>query len=167
MHEKVTSNSTPNPFPMSTQTASIASILNDLIETCKDGQLGFQSAAESVKDLDYKSLFTELSAQRQLFASELQSLVASLGEEAEKTGSLSGTLHRGWLDIEAALGSGDEHTVLAECERGEDSAVAHYREALGHSELPLGVREVIARQYSGVQAAHDRVRDLRDRTADS
>jgi uncharacterized protein (TIGR02284 family) len=150
---------------MSTTPASIGHVLNGLIETSKDGQYGFQSAAETVKNADFKSLFTELSAQRQLFVDELQALVRELGEEVEKAGSLAGTLHRGWIDIKAALSSGDEHAVLAECERGEDSAVSAYREALEQNELPQKFREVIERQYVGVKTAHDRVRDLRDRFA--
>ena len=44
---------------MSTTTGTIASILDALIETFKDGQYGFESAAETVKDADYKSLFSE------------------------------------------------------------------------------------------------------------
>lgn len=148
---------------MSTTTTSIASILNSLIETCKDGQEGFRAAAEAVKNADFKSLFGELSIQRQQFVTELQALVRVLGEDVEKTGSIAGALHRGWIDLKSALTSGDEHSVLAECERGEDSAVAEYREALEHDDLPQSVRAIIRQQYMGVQAAHDRVRDLRDR----
>jgi uncharacterized protein (TIGR02284 family) len=148
---------------MSTTTTSIASVLNSLIETCKDGQYGFQSAAETVKNADLKSLFSQLSAQRHQFVGELQQLVRALGEETEKSGSVAGSLHRGWIDIKAALSSGDEHAILAECERGEDSAVGEYRAALDHDDLPANVGLVIRRQYTGVQAAHDRVRDLRDR----
>ena len=75
---------------MSTTTKSIASILNPLIETCKDGQEGFRSAAENVKSADFKSLFAELSMQRQQFAGELQRLVLNLGEEAETSNSFGG-----------------------------------------------------------------------------
>jgi uncharacterized protein (TIGR02284 family) len=149
---------------MSTTTASITSVLNSLIETCKDGQEGFRSAMENVKNADYKSLFSELSIQRQQFITELQGLVRGLGEDTEKTGSVAGALHRGWIDLKAALTSGDEHAILAECERGEDSAVAEYRDALEHEDLSANVRGVLRQQYMGVQAAHDRVRDLRDRS---
>jgi uncharacterized protein (TIGR02284 family) len=148
---------------MSTTTRSIASVLNSLIETCKDGQEGFRSAAENVKSADFKSLFSELSMQRQQFAGELQRLVLSLGEKAETSGSLGGALRRGWMDLKAAITSGDEHAILVECERAEDAAVAEYREALDHDDLPDNVRSIIRQQFMGVQAAHDRVRDLRDR----
>jgi uncharacterized protein (TIGR02284 family) len=148
---------------MSTTTTSIASVLNSLIETCKDGQFGFESAADTVENADFKTLFAELSAQRKQFVAELQPLVRGLGEEAEKSGSVAGSLHRGWIDIKAALVTRNEHAILAECERGEDSAVEAYRDALEHDELPANIRSVVQRQFAGVQAAHDRVRDLRDR----
>jgi uncharacterized protein (TIGR02284 family) len=151
---------------MRTTTSSTASVLNSLIETCKDGQEGFRSAAEDVKSAPLKTLFQELSMQRAQFISQLQSLVAGLGEDTEKKGSVSGALHRGWIDLKSALTSGNEHSILAECERGEDSAVEEYREALDHDELPPNVREIVAQQYLAVQAAHDRVRDLRDSFAD-
>ncbi len=151
---------------MSTTTSSIASILNSLVETCKDGEQGFRAAADGVKDADLKAFFHEMSVQRGQFKNELQVLVNSLGEETEHSGSVMGSLHRGWIDIKAALTKGDDHAILEECERGEDSAVSEYREALGHDELPVEIRNVIERQYPAVQAAHDRVKTLRDRTAE-
>ena len=147
---------------MSTTTKSIASVLNSLIETCKDGQEGFRAAAEDVTNSDMKVLFSELSTQRQQFVSELQQIVAGVGEEPETSGSLAGALHRGWIDLKSALSKSDEHAVLAECERGEDSAVTEYKDALEHTELPNNIRLTIQRQYMCVQAAHDRVRVLRD-----
>jgi conserved hypothetical protein len=149
---------------MSATTLSIASVLNSLIEICKDGQEGYQDAAERVTNVDYKSLFTELASQRQLFIGELRRLVMAQGESVEDSGSIAGAVHRGWLDLKAAVTSGDEHALLEECERGEDFAVARYRVALEHDELPENIQRMIAQQYSGVQAAHDRVKELRDRT---
>jgi uncharacterized protein (TIGR02284 family) len=148
---------------MSTTTTSIASLLNSLLETCKDGQEGFRTAADGVQDADFKSLFVELSIQRQQFITELNALVASLGEQPEDNGSISAALHRGWMGLKAAISGGEVHSILAECERGEDAAVAEYRDALEHEDLPAEVRETIQRQYIGIQAAHDRVRDLRNR----
>ena len=151
---------------MSTSTASIASVLNSLIETCKDGQAGFRSAGENVKHADYASLFSELSLQRQQFITELQALVRGLGEDTEKSGSVAGALHRGWIDLKAALTSGDEHAILAECERGEDAAVEQYLEVVEHDDIPTqarAARTIIRRQLAGLQRAHDRVRALRDR----
>lgn len=148
---------------MNATSISIASVLNRLIETCKDGQDGFRFAADDVKSADLKSLFHELSDQRAQFATELQHLVSDIGEIPEEGGSVSAVLHRGWIELKSTLTSGDEHAILSECERGEDSAVEAYRDALDHDEMPDTIRGVIRQQFMGVQAAHDRVRDLRDR----
>jgi uncharacterized protein (TIGR02284 family) len=52
----------------------------------------------------------------------------------------------------------------AECERGEDAAKAAYEAALQKS-LPADVRTLVERQYQGVKANHDRVRNLRNSAA--
>ena len=53
--------------------------LNDLIETCRDGENGFRTASEHVKDQDLTRFFTLCSQQRAQFVSELQSEVRQLG----------------------------------------------------------------------------------------
>lgn len=142
------------------------SILNDLIETLKDGQDGFRAASTDVESTELKSLFTEYSLQRSKFAGELQALAHSLGEQdPATTGSVAASLHRGWINLKAALTSKDEHAILAECERGEDSAVAQYKKALEVGTLPADVRDTIQTQSVAVKAAHDRIRDLRDSLA--
>lgn len=147
-----------------TTTASnddVISTLNGLIETCKDGQDGFTQAAEGVERSDLKSLFYEFSQQRSQFAGELQELVRGLGGDPEKSGSVAGALHRGWINIKSAVTGKDEGAILNECERGEDSAKAAYKNALEEA-LPANVISVIQQQYTSIQAAHDRVKALRD-----
>jgi uncharacterized protein (TIGR02284 family) len=138
----------------------VISVLNNLIETCKDGQNGFQTAADGITRSDLKSLFYQYSQQRAQFAGELQEEVRRLGGDPEQTGSVAATLHRGWINIKSAVTGEDENAVLAECERGEDSAVANYRDALADETLPSDVRSVVERHYAQVKEAHDRVRNL-------
>ena len=144
------------------QQKEIISTINSLIETLKDGQKGFQQAAEGVKDPNLKSLFSGYSQQRARFATELQSQARDLGEsEPEKTSSAAGAMHRAWIDIKAAVTSGDDGAILAECERGEDSAVNEYKEAMENN-LTSPLRDIVSRQYSEVKSAHDRIKTLRD-----
>jgi uncharacterized protein (TIGR02284 family) len=139
----------------------VISTLNGLIETCKDGQNGFQEAAEGVERSDLKSLFYEFSQQRAQFAGELQSLVQSLGGDPENTGSMAAALHRGWINIKSAVTGKDEAAILNECERGEDSAKDTYKDALKQP-LPANILETIQTQYVAIQSAHDRVKALRN-----
>ena len=83
--------------------------------------------------------------------------------EPNASGSTAGALHRGWINLKSALSGGNDHAILAECERGEDSAVDEYQKALSDG-LSAPVREIVARQYTEIKATHDRIRDLRDAT---
>ena len=144
------------------QQKEIISTINSLIETLKDGQEGFKQASEAVKDTNLKSLFSEYSLQRAKFAGELQAEARQLGEsEPEESSSSAGAMHRAWINIKSAVTSGDDHSILAECERGEYSAVKEYKEALDE-DLSSPIRAIVSRQYSEVKSAHDRVKQLRD-----
>lgn len=144
----------------------VISTLNGLIETCKDGQEGFKTAAEGIERSDLKSLFYEFAQQRAQFAGELQSLVQSLGGDPENTGSMAGAIHRGWIDIKSAVMGKDEASILNECERGEDSAKNAYKSALEEN-LPANVLDTVQTQYTAVQSAHDRIKALRDSASDN
>src|SRR5258707_14578036 len=124
----------------------IVSTLNDLIETCRDGLNGFKEAAENVKSPDLKNFFTQISNERAKCVQELQLEVRRLGGDAEKTGSTPGALHRVWMDVKGTLTGKDDHTILVEGERGEDSAVHAYkdRNKLG---LPPNVLTSIQQQF--------------------
>jgi uncharacterized protein (TIGR02284 family) len=144
---------------MAKQNGEMIAVLNDLIETCKDGENGFRSAAEAIKDVELKSVFESYAQQRAQFANELRTAVYRLGGNPEDSGSVSGAMHRGWLNLKSAITGGDDAAVIAECERGEDEAVKAYQEAMEKS-LPREIDLIVQRQYSDVKRAHDRIRDL-------
>jgi uncharacterized protein (TIGR02284 family) len=144
---------------MATDKDDVISTLNNLIETCKDGQNGFQAAADGVKNSELKTLFHTYSQQRAQFAGELQAEVRRLGGDPEQTGSVAATLHRGWINIKSAVTGEDEGAVISECERGEDSAVRNYQDAINGG-LPADLRTIVERQYTQVKEAHDRLRAL-------
>lgn len=139
----------------------VISCLNGLIETNKDAQQGFQEAADGVDRSDLKSLFYEFSQQRAKFAGDLQGLVRDLGGDPENSGSITGAIHRGWINIKAAVTGKDDHAILNECERGEDFAKSAYKSALEKT-LPVHITATVQDQYSSIMAAHDRVKALRD-----
>ena len=137
-------------------------VIDSLIETLKDGQEGFKQAAQSVQNPALKTLFSDYSQQRSRFATALQGEALRLGEtKPETSSSATGALHRGWINLKSAITGGDEHAILAECERGEDSAVEEYKKALDDGLSP-STQELISRQFTDIKAAHDRIRSLRD-----
>jgi uncharacterized protein (TIGR02284 family) len=138
---------------------AISSTLNQLIQTCKDGEKGFELAAQAVTDPNLRHLLESYSQQRSEFAAELELEVHRLARDPPSTGHAAAALHRGWMDLKAALSGSDEGVIIAECERGEDVAVKAYGEALAAT-LPPDLRAVVERQSIKIQEAHDQIRSL-------
>jgi len=139
-----------------------SSILNDLIETSKDGEQGFRAAAEDTKNTELKAVFLRRAGDCATAVSELQQVVTRLGGKPEDSGTVAGAIHRGWVNLKAAVSSRTDLAILEECERGEDVAKASYTKALKET-LPEDIRLIVQRQYEGVVSNHDQIRNLRDR----
>jgi len=137
----------------------VVSTLNDLIETCKDGEQGFQECAADVHDEQIKRIFADRAQECAVAANELQELVRAHGGVPGTRGSVSAALHRRWVDIKSAIGRHGDDAVLSECERGEDVALHSYENAL-QKDLPPDVRTVVERQHMGVVRNYEQVKSL-------
>jgi len=142
--------------------SNVASILNDLIETSKDGEKGFRTSAEDTRSRELKSVFVARADECAKAAATLQQLVIRLGEDPESGGSVAGAVHRGWVNLKSTVTGRSDLAILEECERGEDVAKARYKKAL-EEDLPNDIRGIVQLQYNGVVKNHDQIRDLRDR----
>ena len=137
------------------------SILNHLIQISRDGERGFRECAEGVRSEELKELFGRAAERCEDAVAQLSREVRVLGGDPANSPTLSGALHRRWVDLKSAITGMDDGAVLAECERGEDVAKEAYRRAL-ESDLPPRLRSLIERQYRGVVEHHDRFRTLRN-----
>lgn len=142
----------------------VITTLNDLIETCRDGQTGFKEAAENVKSPDLKTFLNQISTERAQFVNELQLEVGNLGGEPQKTGSTTAAFRRAWMDIKGTFAGKDDFSILSECEKAEDSTVDVYKDALKLS-LPVNILSTVERQFQSVKQVHDRVKQMRDSKA--
>lgn len=138
--------------------------LQDLIQVNIDSRDGFEEAAEklSEKNSSLATTFRQMSMERGRQADELQDIVAHNDEEPQERGSVAAAMHRGLIDLRAALGGG-EHAILSEAERGEDHIKGKYEEAI----QDLGTCSCVPtlrQHYSAVKAGHDKVKALRDST---
>ena len=137
-------------------------LLNELVETLKDGQKGYAAAMTDVEDTNLKETFKKYAVQRAGFITEIEDQMFKLDLKPEDESSVTGTIHRAWIDMKSALTSKDNKAVLNECERGEDYAVKAYQTALKAQDLPGTLKSVIEKQYHGVQEAHSNIKSLRD-----
>ncbi|MGE0351030.1 PA2169 family four-helix-bundle protein [Hydrogenophaga sp.] len=135
--------------------------LNKLIETCKDGEYGFKASADHAVDPQIKQLFDARAQDCRRAAAELQTLVVQRGGKPEDSGTASGSVHRGWVAVKGTLAGYSDLAMLEETERGEDTALKAYREAL-KEDLPIEIRSIVEAQLQGVKRNHDQIRTLRD-----
>jgi len=139
-------------------------VLNDLIQINNDRADGFDKAAADLKEenIDLKVTFDKLSSDSRTNVTELAALVGRSGDQPDTGNTILGSLHRAWIDIKATFGGDDRHSILAECERGEDAIKKAYRDALQENELGEEVRAVLLKQQDGINASHDAIKALRD-----
>ncbi len=147
---------------MTTNDDTTLLVLKELILSGRDAEQGYQRAADLVKAPELVELFETYALQRKKFVLELEDRVRTLRGTPPEKGTLAGAMHRAWMGLTGSLEAAETHALLAECERGEDAAAKVYGAALGEANLDGMTREIIQRQYEQVQAAHDRVRQLRD-----
>lgn len=147
---------------MTTNDDAALLVLNELLMACKDSEQGYQAAADAVGAPELVELFEGYALQRGKYVLELQDRIRTLRGTPAKTGTPAGAVHRGWMGLKAAIESNETHALLAECERGDYMALKIYGAALNDPNVDPQTREIIQREYEQVQAAHDRVRQLRD-----
>ncbi len=140
-----------------------AKVAKELVETLKDGEKGFSSAADKLRDSDraeWATTLQRLADQRAGFAREIVELGHDYGDDVDESGTAAAALHRGWLSLKDALTGDDADSVVSAAETGEDHAVSEYEKAL-EADLSDGFREVVTRQHAAITAARDEVKGLR------
>lgn len=140
-------------------------LLQELVDTCRDGQNGYRDAADHVTDSRLREFLNEQSLARAGCAGEIEQEIIRLGKaDPDTSGSASAAIRRAWIDFKSELGGGDA-TILASVEAGEDSAKAAFEKVLQEPSLPEDLATILRRQLINIAAAHDHIRSLRDAKA--
>jgi uncharacterized protein (TIGR02284 family) len=127
-------------------------VLNHLIETCRDAERGFRTAADQAKTRELKRVFLRLAEQRHEFAAELLPHAQRLGGAAVSDGTNVATLHRAWMQLKARMATNPERVILQEAARGERFALAAYEDAVNDL-LPPEARELVEAQDLWIRVA--------------
>jgi len=133
--------------------------LNQLIRLSIAAELGFETAAEHVKNRGLKLYLKRYAQQRAHFVDELHQELTRWGGTMRIARNPLAALHRGWIDIKAALVIGRDQealVVLRECLRGEQVAIEIYRQTR-QAVLPVAVDELLQRQATQIQHVHDQL----------
>ena len=140
--------------------------LNDLTETCKDGEMGYRTAAANARNTQLESVFTEYSKQRGHFARALQGEVQHLGGMSIDSGTPTATVFRGWINLKSALSGGDGGALIAACETGEETAVGAF-ELVANLDLTGPAKTLVDRQRRQVKEAHAHMLRLKAESSDA
>lgn len=138
--------------------------LNDLIGVSRDGEEGYRHAAAHVSNSELRSMFEAAAKQRAGFVHELQQEVERLEGKPADTGTFAAAVHRGWLDVKAAMTGGDAGAIVSACETGEDSAAAAY-ERVVNTAISGHVRTIVEKQWHAIVEAHAAVKKLKHEIA--
>lgn len=148
---------------MTSQTLDLRDAMNHLIEVCHDSQNMFAAASNAVASEEplLKAELMQYSFQHGDFALDLEHEMAAIGEEPVRHGTISGAMHRGWMNLKHAVSSDERYAVLDECLKSENTALEAYQSALS-ADLPSPVPSVVQTQYAAVERVRDRIHSLRD-----
>ncbi len=127
------------------------------------GEKGYAVAAANVNNRALKMLFKGYARQRAEFKQELRDQIERLGADIHSFVAVLAMIHRGRINIFAALTIGEEkreRVVMKEVLIGERAALRTYERVID-SGLPARLNEVVRRQYDAIQRVVSEVELLR------
>jgi uncharacterized protein (TIGR02284 family) len=147
-------------------TSKMIEILGDLILINNDRIEGYERALKEIENdpanADLVPMFLRFIDDSRRYKVELGTEIAALGGEMNAGTTIPGKLHRAWLSIKEAFTGHDRHSILEECEFGEDAIKRTYQEALNEEVLAVYIREMLMEQEEELIEAHDEIKELRD-----
>ena len=138
------------------------SSLQHLLEKNYDAEAGYKEAMLKAEHANLKEYLKERAALRNRFATQLSDTLIRLGEKPKEDGSITGDLHRTWMNIKQALSSDKDESILEECIRGEKASVEEYEEVLEKKYYTPEIAEMITRQKNEVAQTLGNIKTMED-----
>ncbi|MEZ4801680.1 MAG: PA2169 family four-helix-bundle protein [Gelidibacter sp.] len=137
-------------------------VLQDIIEKNYDAEKGYTKAMQDAKNPALKGFLQQQAARRSRFATAIDQKLRQLGETPKDSGSVTGTLHRAWIDIKSSLAGNDDEAVLEEVIRGEKASVDEYQDVLKKHHLSPEITQELQSQVGDIQGTLNKVKRLED-----
>jgi uncharacterized protein (TIGR02284 family) len=141
-------------------TEEVGKKLNALLEKNYDAEAGYKTAKDQVENAQLKSFFEGQAQERYNFGHELKAELKSFGQEPDKGTSVTGDLHRAWMNIKSTFSSDNAESILEEALRGEKAAVDEYNEILNETSLPPSTKSVLTKHRDNIQNSVNKVAAL-------
>lgn len=130
------------------------SVLNDLLHIINDRLEGFEKVEGKVWEKSHKlqDEYEHITSQCKIMRNEIINLIKARGGDVNDSASVSGSLHRAWIDVKNTFTfSTLEESTLENVIFGENAAIQSYQEALDSDDLDLESTEVISEQLKNIK----------------
>jgi uncharacterized protein (TIGR02284 family) len=135
-------------------------VLNDLIQINNDRISCYQQALhQGVNlDMDMKLLFKEIITEAQKFKQELIDQVKLFEGNPKNRITLSGRVHRAWMDLKVTFTGNTRHAIISFCEYHEVVAQQTYKAALNIAAgMNKNVFKLIEEQQTALMKTYDAI----------
>ncbi|HEY4935992.1 MAG TPA: PA2169 family four-helix-bundle protein [Puia sp.] len=149
------------------KSVEVIEVLNDLVMINNDRIAGYQRAIKELKpeDGDLKLLFDRMIVESQQIKSDLANEIQVLHGDVEKGSTDMGKIYRAWMEVKAVFTGESRHSILSNCEAGEDAVQKAYRKALETNRFPAFLRELLTSQQEILRYSHNEIRSMRNQYA--
>ena len=138
--------------------------LKELLRLVNEGKEKFERSSEAADKIELKGLFLRFSAQRALYASELEAHMEKHGAKADaEHAGLLDTFHQTWNDIKQALSSKEDKAILKAVLDGEKVTLDKYNRLIADFDDHADHLELLRTQRDGVVEAMEAVYELLSR----
>ena len=137
-------------------------VLQNILEKNYDAEKGYTKAMTDAKTPALKGFLQQQAVQRSGFATTIDHRLRQLNEKPKESGSVTGSLHRAWIDIKSSVSGNDDEAVLEEVIRGEKASVEEYQEVLKNNTLAPDIAQELQSQLDAIQGTLNKVKRLED-----
>ena len=140
----------------------LVNTLQDLLQKNYDAEAGYKQVMQKTENQPLKNWMQQKALQRNTFATELDFQIRKHNAEPKASGTLTGDLHRGWINVKSTLTSDTDEALLEECIRGEKASLTEYEEKLERFNEDSEIKTIIQTQLTTVRSALNTVKRLED-----
>jgi uncharacterized protein (TIGR02284 family) len=141
----------------------IAEKVASILEKSIDAEKGFKTAFENAIERSLKNYFFEKAKQRSSFINELELEISrTTGTTGDISGSITGDLHRTWMDFKSLVSSNNDEAMLEEAIRGEKAAKEEFENILDEEYLTLEIRNILSKQLEIIKHDLESITTLAD-----
>ena len=131
----------------------LVNTLQDLLQKNYDAEAGYKQVMQKTENQPLKNWMQQKALQRNTFATELDFQIRKHNAEPKASGTLTGDLHRGWINVKSTLTSDTDEALLEECIRGEKASLTEYEEKLERFNEDSEIKTIIQTQLTTVRSA--------------